>query len=293
LNIKPVVGRKGATEKIKSVMKTKLSSFKNVLFPIRADLDNSCTYSIIRKLFDTIDSSTHIIASVGKTSLGREIVNKEKWVEVSIDLNRLQNDYMHDEPAFEGKVQVDLVCKDYETIVNENLSSGKYDLVIFTLPYTHSDSNLAYVEMIERTLSTKRISVLIVPESSEKIRINKTVIISRFNTLRLDLALEIASFVKTRMNSTSHLLNLLGEAEKSDSVISAHLSRLKSLKDVANVTYSNKHMSLNCLSLDKASSLRPDLIVRIIRDEISDFQLKYDYGGECIFGTTPVLMLFS
>jgi hypothetical protein len=47
------------------------------------------------------------------------------------------------------------------------------------------------------------------------------------------------------------------------------------------------------LTIDKASSIDSDLVVRIIRDEFTDIRFQFDSFGVLAFNATPVLLIFE
>lgn len=263
--------------------------FDRVLFPINPELDNRSSYRFIRTLANTFDAQVEILGTSGS---GRE-VDEKKWIQFKEEIDTLKTAFDGKSELLDKQVSINSTPESYAEILKSEIISGNVDLVVFTVPFLVTNALKPYLELIEEYLSKKEVSFLLIPEKAANSSFEKVTITSHFNNQRLDLAIEIADFIQNRIEVKLHLLNLLETEEKSNSLIANYIGALKDADTPVKLTYSNKRMNINTLTIDKASAIDSDLVVRIIRDELHDISIQHDAVGVSTFNATPVLLIFE
>ena len=272
-----------------SVMKNEIVVFDKIFFPINPELDNRSSYSLIRTLANTFGSQVEIIGSSG----ARGVVSINRLIQFNEEIETLKTEFDCKSESLDQLIMINSAPESYSDIIKSKVVAASVDLVIFTIPFLTANAIRPYINLIEGYLSKKKVSFLLIPEKASVSSFEKVTITSNFNYRRLDLAIGIADFIQKQAKVKLHLLNLLETDEKSNSLIASYLSELKDADTPVKLTYSNSRRSINALTIDKTSSIDSDLVIRIIRDELSVIRIQHDSFGVSTFDATPVLLIFE
>ncbi|MFT6981468.1 MAG: hypothetical protein ACJAUD_000231 [Crocinitomicaceae bacterium] len=270
-------------------MKNNAAVFDKIVFPINPELDNRSSYRLIKTLAKTFHAEVEIVGSTGTS----DFVDKKKWIQFNEEIKTLKAEFDGKSDLVNQQFTINSIPESYPSLLESKISAGNKNLVIFTVPFLITDSIRPYIYLIENYLSGKKVSFLLIPEKASVSSFEKVTITSDFNNQRLDLAIGIADFIQKQVEVKLHLINLLKTDEKSNSLIARYISELKDTDKPLKLTYSNKRMNINALTIDKASSIDSDLVIRIIRDELSDIRIQNDSFGVSTFDATPVLLIFE